>query len=139
MSAVTPFGRELVAELGGPRGRIETYTEVPLHTPDGGSVYPDGAIVARRGKTVWSALVEVKTGNSSLDADQVVCSLDAARSEGFDGVLIITTTSSAAPTTFPSRFRKRNCARHSASPRPQVGGAVFPSCHRVNVRSGYER
>jgi hypothetical protein len=89
MSAVTPFGRELVAELGGPRGRIETYTEVPLHTPDGGSVYPDGAIVARRGKTVWSALVEVKTGNSSLDADQVVCYLDAARSEGFDGVLII--------------------------------------------------
>lgn len=89
MSAVTPFGRELVADLGAPRGRIETYTEVPLHKADGSRVYPDGAIIARRGKTVWSALVEVKTGSSALDEDQVITYLDVARSDGFDGVLII--------------------------------------------------
>lgn len=89
MSAVTPFGRELVADLGAPRGRIEAYTEVPLTAPGGGTVYPDGAIIARRGKTVWSALVEVKTGSAALDEQQVITYLDVARAEGFDGVLII--------------------------------------------------
>lgn len=89
MSAVTPFGRELLADLGAPRGKIETYTEVPLHTADGDKAYPDGAIIARRGQTVWSALVEVKTGKNQLETDQVVGYLDIARREGFDGVLVI--------------------------------------------------
>lgn len=89
MAAVPSFGHELLADLGAPRGHIETYTEVPLKTAGNAQVFPDGAIVARRGKKSWSALVEVKTGKSPLDQEQVVSYLDIARRDGFDGVLII--------------------------------------------------
>lgn len=89
LAAVPSFGRELLADLGAPRGRIETYTEVPLRTADGSRAYPDGAIVAHRGKKRWSALVEVKTGKARLDEQQVVGYLEIARQEGFDGVLVI--------------------------------------------------
>lgn len=89
IGAVPSFGRELLADLGAPRGRIETYTEVPMRTAEGAKAYPDGAVIARRGKKVWSALVEVKTGKAALDEEQVVGYLDIARREGFDGVLVI--------------------------------------------------
>lgn len=89
MAAVPAFGRELVADLGAPRGHIDAYTEVPLRTDDDARVYPDGALIVQRGKTSWSALVEVKTGKSPLDEQQIVGYLDIARREGFDGVLII--------------------------------------------------
>lgn len=89
MAGVPAFGRELLSDLGAPRGRIETYSEVPLRTDDDAKAYPDGAIVAQRGKKTWSALVEVKTGKSPLDEQQIVGYLDIARRDGFDGVLVI--------------------------------------------------
>ena len=46
MRAVPEFGKELVSELGLPRGRISTYTEVCFEDDSGSTVRPDGAIVA---------------------------------------------------------------------------------------------
>lgn len=92
MRAVPEFGRELISDLGAPRGKrtqIETYVEVPLDDGQGGVVRPDGVIVATTGKTTWRALVEVKTGANPTKRDQVISYLEAAARQGFDGVLII--------------------------------------------------
>ncbi|MEJ7655739.1 MAG: hypothetical protein WKF33_01770 [Thermoleophilaceae bacterium] len=53
MRAVPDFGRALVADLGGPRGRIKTFAEVQLKDSSGKTVIPDGAIVVEWGKSRW--------------------------------------------------------------------------------------
>lgn len=72
MTVVPSFAHDLLADLGAPRGRVETYTEVPLHTTDGLKAFPDGAILVERGKKRWSCLVEVKTGKTPLREQQVL-------------------------------------------------------------------
>lgn len=92
MRAVPDFGRELLGDLGAPKGKrttIEAYLEVPLDDGNGGTVRPDGVIIADNKQRRWSALVEVKTGNNQIKSDQVVAYVDAAIREGLDGVLII--------------------------------------------------
>jgi len=89
MRAVPEFGRALVGELGGPRGRITTYTEIQLKDAAGKLHIPDGAIVAERGKSLWRCLVEVKTGSAALSGEQVNRYVDVARIHGFDAVLTI--------------------------------------------------
>ena len=92
MEAVPEFGRELVGDLGAPKGKrtkLHTYVEVFLDDGSGGTVRPDGAIIADSGKRRWSALVEVKTGTDQTNTEQVLKYVDAAIREGFDGVLII--------------------------------------------------
>src|SRR4051812_20703967 len=71
MHAVPDFGRTLVADLGAPKGRISTYTELQLRDAQGKRCIPDGAIVAERAGKQWQCLVEVKTGKAELKADQV--------------------------------------------------------------------
>jgi len=97
MRAVPEFGRALIGELGAPRGRIMTYTEIQLKDANGKVHIPDGAIVAERGKSLWRCLVEVKTGASMLTDEQVNRYVDIARMHGFDAVLTISNqiTSSA--------------------------------------------
>lgn len=51
MRAVPQFGRALVAHLGAPAGRIDTYTEVRFLDADEKTAIPDGAIVVERGRT----------------------------------------------------------------------------------------
>jgi hypothetical protein len=89
LGAVPEFGRAIVGELGAPRGRISTYTEVQLKDPAGKVHIPDGAIVAERGKSKWRCLVEVKTRNAPLSEPQVNRYLDLAREHGLDAVLTI--------------------------------------------------
>ena len=92
MKAVPEFGRELLGDLGAPKGKrtkLETYVEVSLDDGSGGAVRPDGAIIADSGQRRWSALVEVKTGGNQTSTEQVLKYVDAAIREGFDGVLII--------------------------------------------------
>lgn len=89
MMAVPEFGQTIISELGGPKGKLSTYTEIQLRDDDGNLHIPDGAIVSRRGKTTWCALVEVKTGASKLDAGQVTRYLDLARANKFDAVVTI--------------------------------------------------
>lgn len=92
MRAVPEFGRDVLSDLGAPRGKrtkIDTYVEVPLDDGKGGLVRPDGVVVATSGKTAWRVLVEVKTGSNPTSRDQVISYLDVAARDGFDGVLII--------------------------------------------------
>lgn len=101
MTAVDEFGRSLLKEIGAPAGRIKTYTEVPLKTAEGKALRPDGVIAVERGKTSWQCLVEVKTGNAPLRADQINAYLDLAREHGFDAVVTISNQITAGPEDVP--------------------------------------
>ncbi|QBI18590.1 stress response protein [Egibacter rhizosphaerae] len=107
MSGVPGFGRELLAGLGAPRGKVEAYTEVPFTDEQGKTVRPDGVIVATRGKRRWSVLVEVKTRNNTASAEQVTSYLDVARREGFDGVLVIDNHILGGPDDVPVEVPKK--------------------------------
>lgn len=101
MSVVPSFGRNVLKAAGAPAGRITAYLETSFRTEEGGTVRPDGLVVVERGKTRWSCLVEVKTGSSELDADQVNGYLAVAGREGIDAVLTVSNQITSAPTDCP--------------------------------------
>jgi hypothetical protein len=101
MGAVPEFGRGLIGDLGAPKGRISTYTELQLRDAEGKRCIPDGAIVAERGQKVWRCLVEVKTGRAALKSDQVERYLDWARDNDFDAVLTISNQITPSPQDAP--------------------------------------
>lgn len=111
MSAVDEFGRALLRDVGAPAGRITTFTEVPLEDANGKTLRPDGAISVQRGKTSWRCLVEVKTGNAPLKADQVSGYLDLARDYEFDAVLTISNQISGGPLDVPVAVDRRKLRR----------------------------
>lgn len=88
MGVVTDFGRTVLAPLGAPSGAVDTYIEVPFDHA-GHRYYPDGLVRARRGKRVWTALVEVKTGRNTLSVEQLETYLDIAKIHEFDAVITI--------------------------------------------------
>ena len=94
--AVSEFGRIVVRAAGGPAGRISCYTEASFEmgTSPTRSVRPDGIIRVIRGKTQWSALVEVKVGDNLLDAGQVDTYHKLAGEGGFDALVTISNQAS---------------------------------------------
>lgn len=111
MTAVDEFGKALLKEIGAPAGRITTYTEVPLKAANGKTLRPDGAITVERGKTSWRCLVEVKTGNAPLKAEQINGYLDLAREHGFDAVVTISNQITAGPEDVPVEVDGRKLRR----------------------------
>jgi hypothetical protein len=107
MCSVPEFGHTLLRGLGAPKGHISTYTEVRLKGTDGKVHIPDGAIVVERGKKCWRALVEVKTGRATLEAEQVTRYLEMARDHGFNAVLTISNQLASQPTDVPVVVDKR--------------------------------
>ncbi|MDP3984931.1 MAG: hypothetical protein Q8Q52_08020, partial [Acidimicrobiia bacterium] len=84
MAVVPSFGKAILRYLKAPAGEISTFTEVRFKDDDGATLIPDGAIVVERGRTRWVCLVEVKTGSSSLRADQADKYLQVAGRENID-------------------------------------------------------
>lgn len=70
LESVKEFGRSMTTRFGAPAGFIETFIEVPFQL-NGRRCIPDGLIRVSRGKRVWTALVEVKTGKNDLRTDQL--------------------------------------------------------------------
>jgi hypothetical protein len=88
LQGVPEFGRSLLQKMGAPAGRLETFVEVSFDLGDA-KVRPDGLLKVTRGKTSWTALVEVKTGHSKLDNAQVDRYHEVAQLNQFDAVLTI--------------------------------------------------
>lgn len=107
LKAVPEFAHSLLKELGAPKGRISTFTEVQLKDDEGRLSIPDGAIVVERGRTRWAVLVEVKTGDAQLPDEQVNRYLDHARALGFNGVLTINNRITSAVTDSPVNVDRR--------------------------------
>nr|WP_246371849.1 TerD family protein [Gordonia humi] len=88
MEVVREFGRAVLAQIGAPSGRVESFVE-PEFTMNGIEARPDGLIRVTRGSTMWTALVEVKIGSRRLDDDQVNAYLTVAKANRFDAVITI--------------------------------------------------
>lgn len=115
MSAVREFGRALTQPFGAPAGIVQTFIEVPFRLGDG-KYFPDGLIRVTRGQREWTALVEVKTGNSDLHAEQLERYLDIAREQGFDALITISNeippVSGQHPTAVDKRKLKKVALHH---------------------------
>ena len=112
--AVPEFGQHLLKIVGAPatsRSSIECFTEVQAPTKSSDKSdkkdRPDGLIVVRRGKTVWSALVEAKVGRNELDQDQVERYLTLARNHGIDAVVTISNQFVPDPRATPLKIDGR--------------------------------
>lgn len=105
--AVPEFSAALLSQVGAPKGRVSTYVEVQLKDATGKVHIPDGVIVVERGKTRWAALVEVKTGDGVLEADQVTRYVDMARLHGFQTVITLSTAITATPADLPYTIDRR--------------------------------
>lgn len=106
MSAVKEYGRTLTGPLGAPAGQVETFIEVPFDL-NGKRVYPDGLIRVRRASKIWTALVEVKTGQNALSAEQLENYLDVAREHGYDALITISNEMPPSPGMHPTSVDKR--------------------------------
>ena len=97
--AVSEFGRAVVSMAGGPRGKLLCYAEVPFRAEAGPKPRedrPDGILRLTRGKTDWTALVEVKVGDNSIEQDQFDRYHALARSQGIDALITISNQSALA-------------------------------------------
>ncbi len=96
LELLTPFGASRAQ-----RATVECYTEV-VYSFGGRKVRPDGLIRVSFGSSVWSTLVEVKTGTSNLDPAQINTYWDLARSNSIDHVLTISNEISSSPGGHPT-------------------------------------
>jgi hypothetical protein len=132
LTSVKEFGKAIVGPLGAPAGNIETYIEVPFDL-NGDRVYPDGLIRVRRGQRSWTALVEVKTADNTLRAEQLEAYLDVAKEQGFDALLTISNEIAAIPGTHPTPVDRRKLKRvalHHLSWTQVLTEAVMQKVHR---------
>jgi hypothetical protein len=106
LSSVKEFGRTLTRPYGAPAGPVETFIEVPFKVGDK-KVYPDGLIRVTRGKTTWTALLEVKTNKNELHAEQIENYLTVANEHGFDAVITISNEIPAVPGQHPTAIDKK--------------------------------
>lgn len=95
LQSVDEYGRDLLSAAGAPirkRTTIECYTEVCFNGADkkiSRADRPDGLIVLRYGKEVWTAIIEAKIGGAKLDEEQITRYIDLARASGIDAVITI--------------------------------------------------
>ena len=136
LSVARDLSTVLLTPLGAPkaaRAVAETFTE-PQFKLDGRSVRPDGLIRVTYGKTSWVALVEVKTGDAVLDADQLNTYWDLARQERFDAVITISNEIASAAGAHPTDgLRVRSNSRigiHHISWTALLTAAVMAKVHR---------
>ena len=132
VTSVKEFARTLTAPLGAKAGAVETYIEVPFDLGDK-RVFPDGLIRIKRGSYQWTALVEVKTGDNVLVAEQLENYLDVAREHGYDALLTISNEIPPALGMHPTIVDKRKLrkvALHHMSWSEVVTHAVMQKEHR---------
>lgn len=106
LSIVRPFSRALLTPLGAnrnARAKVEAFTEVSYDIPEGRTVRPDGLVRVTFGsKSCFEALVEVKTGDAKLEADQIHAYVDVARQHDYDCVVTISNEIAPSPGVHPT-------------------------------------
>lgn len=103
IGSVDEFGKRLTRLAGAPAGNVECFTEVAFKIDGTKAVArPDGLIRVSRGKTSWTALVEVKTGKNQLESNQLNMYLDVAREQGFDALITISNQISPSESKHPT-------------------------------------
>lgn len=104
LTVVRDLSVELFSPLGASRAqkaRVEAWTEVQFGH-NGKRIRPDGMIRVTYGRSSWTALLEVKTGDATLDADQLNAYWDVARGEKFDDVVTVSNEIAPNADTHPT-------------------------------------
>ena len=105
IEAVRDLSLAMFSPLGATRAQkaeVHCYTEVPFKAGTGKSASrPDGLVQLTYGKSTWTALIEVKTGEAVLDADQINAYWDIARDQDFDAVITISNEIAASADVHP--------------------------------------
>ena len=112
INSVREFGRAITGPLGAPAGTPVAYIEVPFALGEK-KVRPDGVLQVKRAATLWTVLIEVKTGANELKAAQVESYLDVAREQAFNAVLTISNQLAGAPGEHPLTVDKRKLRKVS--------------------------
>lgn len=106
MTVVRPFAKTVLSMFGariGKRAQVEGYIQPTCETADGTLLRPDGLIRVMQGKNaVFEAYVEVKTGNATLNADQLNGYMEAARASGVNAVISISNEIAPSPGVHPT-------------------------------------
>lgn len=92
LTIVRDFSSAVLTPLGASTAKkasVEAFIETSFKLDDGTVVRPDGLVQVTYGSSVWKALVEVKTGTNTLQAEQLMNYLSVARQQGIDAVLTI--------------------------------------------------
>jgi hypothetical protein len=92
LAIVRDFSIAVLSPLGASTARkalVEAFIETRFKLDDGTVVRPDGLIQVTYGSSVWKTLIEVKTSNNLLQAEQITGYLNVARQQGIDTVLTI--------------------------------------------------
>ena len=105
---------ELIRDTGvriNDRTVFDTFTEVGVAKPQGKKAdRPDGFIYIKN-RNEWTALVESKVGNNTLNEEQVTRYVEDARANGIDAVITIsnefTSRVEQSPVTLPKRLLNR--------------------------------
>lgn len=106
VAAVPEFAHALLKPLGAPKGKVQTFIEVPFKF-NGRSIRPDGIISVTRGGKSWGAIVETKVGASPLEREQMDLYLDLARELQFNAVLSLSNQYVTSSTQYPIDVDKR--------------------------------
>ena len=108
--AIPKFTEQLLLPMGvklGKHSKIETFTEVVLKNQRDNKDRPDGLLIISKGKREWRALLEVKSGKSELEVEQIKRYLKIARNNTrkkdfkFDAVITISNQFAARPEHSP--------------------------------------
>lgn len=104
LTVVRDLSIELFSPLGASRAQkaiVEAWTEVQFGH-NGKRIRPDGMLRVSYGKSTWTALVEIKTGDATLDAEQINNYWDIARTERFDHVITVSNEIAPNADTHPT-------------------------------------
>ncbi len=100
----------------GKRSRIHAYTEVVFKKSDDAKNRPDGLITHTSGRTEWTAIIEAKIKNATLDEDQVKRYLDTARANDIHAVITISNQFVAradhSPVSIPKNLLRKTALLH---------------------------
>lgn len=132
MTMVREFGVALSTKCGAPKGTMTTFVEVPFGQ-DEEAYRPDGVIQVTRGQKQWTALVEVKTSNGKLNAEQIDHYVEIARSRGFDAVITISNEMAGGDADHPvavDRRKLRKVSLHHLSWDQVRAEAILTARHR---------
>lgn len=110
VEAVRDLSVAMFSPLGASRANkaeVRSYTEVPFKVGAGKTASrPDGLVQVTYGKSTWTALIEVKTGTATLEADQLNAYWEIAREQNFDCVVTISNEIAVSKDTHPTEGLK---------------------------------